>query len=99
MLVGRATTSSLNGGGQCYPQPFYGLWYSLPATSQCPHGAHVGYEECTWRVVRKVRSLNYKCLAENGLKYTCEKDGGFPFSRSVDFLKKSVVSLERCWHA
>lgn len=38
-----------------------GNWFSTPAAGQCPAGAAVGTNGCTWRIVDTIRVINASC--------------------------------------
>lgn len=63
--------------GQCDPNDDIGSWYSMPSAGQCKHGHTVADGTCTWRVVRRVKTIGMKCVfTDQGMLKACPSTWG-----------------------
>lgn len=68
---------------QCGSNPLTGEWYSLPVAGQCNDTARPGDGSCTWRIVRRVKTIDGKCLFHDGnFRTTCINEQRAPFPNS-----------------
>lgn len=70
-----------------------GMWFSLPVGGQCKEGARPGDGTCTWRISRRVKTIEGKCLFErNGFKQACVNERRSPFPTATQLFKKAFAS-------
>ena len=61
--------------GQCTPNAESGNWFSHTKLGKCADGVKPAAGVCSWRVVRRVKTIDLKCLAEDaGMKAACLAD-------------------------
>lgn len=77
--------------GQCSYNTTLGAWYSLPKSARCPPNSPLG-PGCSWRLQKRVKTVEMSCLLENGLFDMCARDMTFPFPRSAALLQKAFSS-------
>jgi len=78
---------------QCHMNPQVGEWYSLPMAGECKDGATPAYGVCSWRKVRRVKTIEGKCLFTGGkFRNVCLHDARAPFSQSQRMLKTAFDS-------
>ena len=85
MAVGRqASTPCRANGGQCTNNSAdFGNWFSLPKGGECKAGQQVSDGSCTWRILKREKTVSIDCLVLNhSFTDTCKVDGGAPFSRA-----------------
>jgi hypothetical protein len=83
--VGRqASTPCRANGGQCTNNSAdFGNWFSLPEGGECKAGQRVSDGSCTWRIVKREKTVSIDCLVLNhSFTDTCKADGGAPFPRA-----------------
>mmetsp|Transcript_67748 Transcript_67748/g.175988 ORF Transcript_67748/g.175988 Transcript_67748/m.175988 type:complete len:436 (+) Transcript_67748:63-1370(+) len=85
--VGRESSLGLGGGaaqGQCSRNEETGSWISFPDVGECPAGAAVGTNGCTW-IATPVRSVLAGCIIKHrGLQEMCAQERGHaPMLRSA----------------
>mmetsp|Transcript_8210 Transcript_8210/g.25421 ORF Transcript_8210/g.25421 Transcript_8210/m.25421 type:complete len:432 (+) Transcript_8210:43-1338(+) len=76
-------------GGQCANNSDVGNWYSFPAASHCEDDGPVGVNNCQWRVIRRVKTIDATCLESNDFTAACRKDGGFPYTTASALFVKA----------
>lgn len=70
-----------------------GMWFSLPIGGQCKIGEHPGDGSCTWRIARRVKTIEGKCLFEkNGFKQACVAEQRSPFPKATQLFKDAFAS-------
>jgi hypothetical protein len=70
-----------------------GVWFSLPIGGQCKNGARPGDGSCTWRIVRRVKTIEGKCLIEgHGFKHACIAEQRSPFPTATQLFKDAFAS-------
>jgi len=70
-----------------------GMWFSLPIGGQCMEGARPGDGSCTWRIARRVKTIEGKCLFEGqGFKQACVAEQRSPFPTATQLFKKAFAS-------
>ena len=58
--------------GQCSPHAARGSWFSHPASGRCPSATSSA--NCSWRPVRRVKSISIDCLRKLGFVAACRND-------------------------
>lgn len=101
-LVGRETALGYkNMTGQCADNDNdFGSWYSLSAAGQC-HGSDVpDGKTCTWKAVRRTKTVDITCEAFDAFFDTCKAETALPFARAAAALdtifKESDVKRGGC---
>jgi len=81
-------------GGLCQSNALTGNWYSFTNASMCPSTTMPPSPDCSWQVVRRVKSVTTACLVANDLYDACVDDirnGGFPWKAAVTVLKRALT--------
>jgi len=84
--------------GQCTNNSQVGNWYSLPTAGLCssdtqPLGPDPTKGQCSWRVVKKIKTIDGVCLLKtNGMLNACSKNFDYPFAESRAILLQSFES-------
>eukprot|EP00040_Diaphanoeca_grandis_P016258 m.83820 g.83820 ORF g.83820 m.83820 type:complete len:451 (-) comp25675_c0_seq2:185-1537(-) len=84
-LVGReAATGFKDLGGQCTNNSNdIGSWFSLSAAGQCETNQQPDGKTCSWKAVRKVKSVNVTCPSFDGFFRTCDSETTLPLTASA----------------
>jgi len=94
VAVGREASLGVKpNSGQCDPghNLDVGNWYSMPDAGQCTANQTVG-KDCTWRVVRRVKTVEIKCLfGKMGMLEACKADATVPFTKAVTIMKTALL--------
>lgn len=94
--VGREAAANLGSSpacGQCSANRATGSWYSLFAGAQCPEGAALGTDGCSWRAARHLRTVDLKCiLRDRAMAEACAQLSGPPFTRPAEIFARAVAS-------
>jgi hypothetical protein len=70
-----------------------GMWFSLPIGGQCKEGARPGDGSCTWRIARRVKTIEGKCLFEGrGFKQACITEQRSPFPTATQLFKNAFAT-------
>eukprot|EP01065_Artemidia_motanka_P025034 TRINITY_DN2993_c0_g2_i1.p1 TRINITY_DN2993_c0_g2~~TRINITY_DN2993_c0_g2_i1.p1 ORF type:complete len:417 (+),score=142.18 TRINITY_DN2993_c0_g2_i1:61-1311(+) len=82
-------------GGQCTANPLTGEWYSLPPAGLCADGDAPSKGGCSWRVRRRVKTIDGKCLLA-GTKYAdaCKADRRAPFPAATKLFLDAFASAD-----
>jgi len=93
--VGREAALNLGfpDAGQCTANDLTGTWYSLPIGGQCAPGAVPGDDSCSWRIVRRVKTIDSLCVTKiHGMRAACALEGRAPFSKAQAVFKAAFAS-------
>lgn len=95
VLVGREASLGLGypRSGQCTPNP-YGTWYSMPFKGECRGSQTIEAGECTWKVVKTIKTIDVDCLVAQGFLLACQKDVVMPFPRAQAVLLNALASSD-----
>ena len=78
-------------GGQCGVNAVTGSWYTLPLGGRCAAGD--GGDGCTWREVKRVKTIALTCLLNNtGLVSSCAAEKLAPFAKSTTIFETAFAS-------
>jgi len=96
--VGRESALGMGEGalqGQCSKNADVGSWFSMPQEGECPEGATIGMDGCTWRA-QALRTVSARCILEDrGLKASCEKERGHaPMLRSAAIFAAALETAD-----
>ncbi|KAK3268429.1 hypothetical protein CYMTET_23067, partial [Cymbomonas tetramitiformis] len=72
--------------GQCSPNSALGTWYSMPSAGQCKSGHTVADRTCTWRIIKRVKTIGLKCVfTDQGMLKACpSRWGPSNYSKAMD---------------
>eukprot|EP00039_Didymoeca_costata_P020515 m.341542 g.341542 ORF g.341542 m.341542 type:complete len:399 (+) comp20180_c0_seq1:82-1278(+) len=99
-FVGREATAGVGAdrGGQCSPNVGVGSWYSLPKGGECKegesptfHGSRVNQDGCTWKVTKRVKTIELSCLQQHGMADACRADQTIPFASATKAFKTALL--------
>ena len=95
-LVGReAATGWKDRCGQCADNSEdVGSWFSLSAAGECSAGQEPDGKVCSWKAVKKVKTVDVKCPAFAHLFTTCEAESSLPLTASAQVLIQIFASDE-----
>ena len=85
ILVGRAGSWAFGEfGGQCTSNNLTGSWYSLPPAGLCVNDSRpTSPDVCTWRIIKKVKTIDSKCLTQRGMLSACSEDVRLPYPKAT----------------
>jgi hypothetical protein len=92
--VGReaALAASNDGrGGQCSANDDVGNWYALPAQGLCLPGDTLGVT-CHWRSLKRVKTIESKCLMETQQLLQVCKTMRPPFTKGLEIWRRAFAS-------
>jgi hypothetical protein len=69
-----------------------GNWFSFPSQSHCENDGPVGVNNCQWRVLRRVKTIDATCLESNSFLEACRNDNGFPYTTASALFVKAFES-------
>eukprot|EP01064_Diplonema_japonicum_P022661 TRINITY_DN326_c0_g1_i13.p1 TRINITY_DN326_c0_g1~~TRINITY_DN326_c0_g1_i13.p1 ORF type:complete len:417 (+),score=118.66 TRINITY_DN326_c0_g1_i13:58-1251(+) len=82
-------------GGQCNEEDAneVGVWWSMPADGECKEGQVPSEGVCSWRVVRRVKTIDaVKCLfGELGMLDSCRKEQRPPYPVTSDMYRRAFT--------
>eukprot|EP01064_Diplonema_japonicum_P022667 TRINITY_DN326_c0_g1_i7.p1 TRINITY_DN326_c0_g1~~TRINITY_DN326_c0_g1_i7.p1 ORF type:complete len:398 (+),score=112.76 TRINITY_DN326_c0_g1_i7:56-1249(+) len=95
-LVGRELAFGVTQfGGQCNEEDAneVGVWWSMPADGECKEGQVPSEGVCSWRVVRRVKTIDaVKCLfGELGMLDSCRKEQRPPYPVTSDMYRRAFT--------
>jgi len=78
--VGREASFGLGDmGGQCSINNITGSWYSLPSDGMCNQTDQVIGQNCSWKIIERVKTINGSCLTETqGMIDVCLQEVSMP---------------------
>ena len=84
-LVGReAATGFKYLCGQCSDNSEdVGSWFSLSAAGQCKPGQAPDGVKCSWRAVKKIKTVDITCPSFSGFFETCDTESSLPLTASA----------------
>jgi hypothetical protein len=95
-LVGREAPYGIKAQmcGQCTDNSDVGNWYSLPTAGLCNSTQSLGPDsskgECSWRVVKRLKTIDSICLVKtNGMGEMCAIEGDYPFTKTCAIMLRS----------
>jgi len=94
-LVGREAALNLGYpyAGQCTKNELTGNWFSLPVSGQCAEGGSPGDGSCTWRITRRVKTIDSLCVTKtHGMRAACALEGRAPFSKAQGVFQAAFAS-------
>lgn len=69
--------------GQCSDNSHdFGSWFSLPAGGECAPGQNISAGQCTWKILRRHKTIDLGCLVKHGFQNACQVDRGPPYAKS-----------------
>ena len=85
ILVGRTGSWGFGEfGGQCTSNNLTGSWYSLPPAGLCVNDSRpTSPDVCTWRIIKKVKTIDSKCLTQRGMLSACSEDVRLPYPKAT----------------
>ena len=82
-------------GSQCQDNTATGSWYSLPAAGQCTKPGQFVGTDCTWDIVKRVRTISMDCLfQQHGMTKACQAQLQQPMNMTslpVQLLKAALT--------
>jgi hypothetical protein len=72
--VGREASfgNGLNHSGQCSPNTELGSWFSFPSGGECNEDQEIGNQSCTWKLVKRVKTISILCLYSHSFLNACK---------------------------
>ena len=81
-FIGREASGALgpDQAGQCAENTETGSWYSLPSKGECQGDDTPQSGNCTWKINKRIKTINAKCMLDRGLVAACLVDKRLPFA-------------------
>eukprot|EP01060_Flectonema_neradi_P010338 TRINITY_DN17435_c0_g1_i2.p1 TRINITY_DN17435_c0_g1~~TRINITY_DN17435_c0_g1_i2.p1 ORF type:complete len:399 (+),score=83.38 TRINITY_DN17435_c0_g1_i2:563-1759(+) len=97
-LIGREASEGLGPvqSGQCSDNTETGSWLSLPEKGECQGSDTPASGKCTWKINKRIKTIDGKCMLGRGLVDACKVDQRLPFPTASKIFYSSFDDQDGC---